>query len=134
LKNRHHEIIFYYIITHIKSIIRNEKIPMYLEMFATTFDVDYTNLTILYHQHFSRITPRIKEVALMARDLGISVRRFPINWNYAYTLIRKHPDDQLQNKILNESLVATMIDFNKKYVKLSEKHPAFLKEVYNDTV
>ena len=54
----------------------------------------------------------------MARDLGISVRRFPINWNYAYTLIRKHPDDQLQDKILNESLVATMIDFNKKYVKL----------------
>lgn len=70
----------------------------------------------------------------MARDLGISVRRFPINWNYAYTLIRKNPDEQLQDKILNESLVATMIDFNKKYVKLSEKHPAFLKEVYNDTV
>lgn len=134
MRNRHHEIVFYYIIKHLQTIITNDKLPLFLEMFATTFNIDYTNLSILYYHHFSRITPRIKEVALMARDLNITVRRFPINWNYGYRLIRENREEQLQDKIVNESLMETMIDFNKKYVKLSEKHPEFFKEVYNETV
>jgi len=132
MTGRHHEITFYYIVEHIKKLTTNEKIPLFLEMFATVFDIDYTNLTILYHQYFHKIKPSIKEVALMARDLKISVRRFPINWNYAYTLIRNNRDTELSPMIYNESLVETMIDFNKKYIRISEQHPEFFKEIYND--
>ena len=132
MTGRHHEITFYYIIEHIKTLTTNERIPLFLEMFAVVFDIDFTNLNILYHQYHHKIRPSVKDTALMARDLGISVRRFPINWNYAYTLIRNNKDTQLSPMIYNESLVETMIDFNKKYIKISEQHPEFMKEIYND--
>lgn len=134
MKTRYHEITFYYIIEHLRTIIRAEKLPLFLEMFAITFDIDFTNLSILYHQYLPRITPKVKDTALMAHDLGISVRRFPINWNYAYTLIRKHKGEIPQDNIINEALVETLIDFNKKYIKFGEQHPAFFKEVYNDAI
>ena len=134
MRIRHHEIIFYYIIEHMKTIIKPERFPLFFEMFATIFDIDFTNLSILYHQYLPRITPLKKEVALMARDLGISVRRFPIGWNYAYTTIRRNRDTELSDNIINEALVETMIDFNKKYIKFGEQHPAFFKEVYIDAI
>jgi hypothetical protein len=132
MTGRHHEITFYYIIEHIKTLTTNEKLPLFLEMFAIVFDIDYTNLTILYHQYHQKIRPSVKDVALMARDLGISVRRFPINWNYAYTLIRNNRDTQLSPMIYNEGLVETMVEFNKKYIRISEQHPEFMKEIDYD--
>lgn len=132
MTGRHHEITFYYIMEHIKTLTTNEKLPLFVEMFATVFDIDYTNLLILTSQYLPRIKPSVKEVALMARDLKVSVRRFPINWNYAYTLIRNNRDAVLEPKIYNEGLVETMIDFNKKYIRISEQHPEFFKEIYND--
>lgn len=134
MQTRHHEIVFYYIIEHMRKIIDNEKLPKFLEMFAITFDIDYTNLSILYHQYLPRITPKTKDVALMARDLGLSVRRFPINWSYGYTLIRNNRDEALQDNIFNEALLATMIEFNTKYIKFGEQHPEFFKEIYNDAI
>jgi hypothetical protein len=130
MTGRHHEITFYYIIEHIKTLTTNERVPLFLEMFAVVFDIDFTNLNILYHQYHHKIRPSIKDTALMARDLGISVRRFPINWNYAYTLIRNNRDTQLSPMIYNEALVETMVDFNKKYIRISEQHPEFMKEIY----
>lgn len=132
MTGRHHEITFYYIVEHIKTLTTNEKLPLFFEMFATVFGVDFTNLSILYHQYYQRLKPSVKEVALMARDLKVSVRRFPINWNYAYALIRSNRDVELSPMIYNEALVETMIDFNKKYIRISEQHPEFMKEIYND--
>ena len=129
MTGRHHEITFYYIMEHIKTLTTNDKIPLFIEMFATVFDIDFTNLLILTNQYLPRIKPSVKEVALMARDLKMSVRRFPINWNYAYTLIRNNRDMVLEPMVYNESLVETMIDFNKKYIQISEKHPEFMKEI-----
>ena len=132
MTGRHHEILFYYIVEHIKTLTTNDRIPLFLEMFSSVFDVDYTNLSILYHQYHHKIRPSVKDTALMARDLGISVRRFPINWSYGYKLIRENKDTQLSPMIYNEALVETLIDFNKKYISISEQHPEFMKEVHFD--
>jgi len=132
MTGRHHEITFYYIMEHVKKLTTNDKVPLFTEMFATVFDIDFTNLSILISQYLPKIKPSVKEVALMARDLKLSVRRFPINWNYAYALIRNNRDVVLTPMIYNESLVETMIDFNKKYIRISEKNPEFFKEIYND--
>lgn len=129
---RHHEIAFYYIINHIKSMVPNERMPLFIEMFCITFDIDYTNMSIIMSQYLNTIKPSIKDVALMARDLGITVRRFPINENYGYTLIRNNRDVELTQKIFNEDLAKTIIEFNRKYLKMSEGHHKFLKEIYYD--
>ena len=71
MTGRHHEITFYYIMEHIKTLTTNEKVPLFVEMFATVFDIDYTNLLILTSQYLPRIKPSVKEVALMARDLKV---------------------------------------------------------------
>jgi hypothetical protein len=114
-------------------MVPNERIPLFIEMFAMVFDIDYTNLSVIMTQYLKNIKPSNKEVALMARDLGITVRRFPIQENYGYILIRKHRDEQLSPRIYNESLAETLIEFNKKYIKMSEQHPKFMKEIYNET-
>lgn len=131
---RHHEIAFVHIMEHLGKMIVKEKLPMFIEMFAITFDVDFTNLSILVNQYLPKIKPSIKEVALMARDLGITVRRFPIGENYGYRLIRENRDEVLSPRILNESLAATLVDFNQKYIKISEQHPPYLKEVYHEVI
>jgi hypothetical protein len=113
-------------------MVPNERMPLFIEMFCITFDIDYTNMSIIMSQYLNTIKPSIKDVALMARDLGITVRRFPINENYGYTLIRNNRDVELTQKIFNEDLAKTIVLFNRKYLKMSEGHHKFLKEIYYD--
>lgn len=131
---RHHEILFYHNIEHLKAITTNDKIPLLLEMLAMVFDIDLTNLHILYNQYMSKFKPSLKEVALMARDLQITVRRFPIQNNYGYRLIRNNRDVKLSPVLYNESLIDTVKTFNQKYLAFSSDHLPYIKEIVDSGI
>lgn len=126
---RHEEILFYHNMEHIKKIIPEERIPLFIEFFATLTGLDFTNLSILHTQFLSKFKPSILDMALMARDLKMSVRRFPINWNYAYKLQKQHAGRVLSQSLYNESLIDTMVAFNKHYLHFTQGHYPYVTEV-----
>ena len=129
MTDRHHEILFYHNIEHLKKMTRNEKIPLLLEMLSIVFDMDLTNIHILYNQYLSKIKPSRKDIALMARDLGVTVRRFPVESNYGYRLIRQNKDVTLNPVIYNEALKKTIREFNIKYLDFGKDHLPYINEL-----
>jgi len=132
MTDRHHEILFYHNMEHIKSITKNEKVPLLLEMLSIVFEIDLTNLHILNNQYLGKIKPSLKDIALMARDLGITVRRFPIQNNYGYRLIRENKEEVLTPVIYNEGLQRTLREFNMKYLDFGKNHLPYINEIVAD--
>jgi hypothetical protein len=131
VQTRHEEILFYHNIEHIKKIIPEERIPLFIELFTTLTELDYTNMMILYAQYLPKLKPSNLDIALMARDLKVTVRRFPVNENYGYRLIRENKEKVLSPNLYNESLIETMVSFNKKYLHFTQGHYKYILEVIN---
>jgi hypothetical protein len=114
-----------------KTLVPNEKFPMFFDSFSQLFDIDYTNLQIIMENHYKNMLPSRKELALMARDLGITVRRFPVKDNYGYRLIRENRDVVLTPRIHNETLAETIVQFNKKFLSMIAGIQPYMKEIVN---
>ena len=131
MNGRHHEILFVQLLDHMRTLVPNEKFPMFFDSFSQLFDIDYTNLQIIMENHYKNMQPSRKELALMARDLGITVRRFPVKENYGYRLIRDNRDVVLTPRIHNENLAETIRNFNKKFLTMIAGIQPYMKEIVN---
>jgi len=131
MNGRHHEILFVQLLDHMRTLVPNEKFPMFFDSFSQLFGIDYTNLQIIMENHYKNMQPSRKELALMARDLKITVRRFPVKENYGYRLIRENRDVELVPRIQNETLMDTIIQFNKKFLTMIAGIQPYMKEIVN---